>query len=465
MPANPLRSIPSVNELLENPRLRKLVDRISHNAVVTTVGSVLDEVRGEVQNAAAEKTLPSVSELADRIVRRVMETQESKIQPVINATGVLLHPELGGPPLADEAVRAIDAVARDYAAVDLEFSGGQRSSPQAAVARLLTEITGAEAATVLASKTGAMMLVSSVLSAGREMVVSRGQLIASEDGSRLSDLTSAGGALIREVGAANVTVPRDYEEAVGSKTGALLLVQQSSFSMVGFSRSVALKELVEIGRSRDVPVIHDLGYGGLLDLADLGFSGEPSAAQSILSGADLVLVDGAKLLGGPPCGIVLGRRSLVEKVERDKTACTLEVGSLLLAALEATLRLSTDIQTAQRGIPLLGLLGTSVENLRNRAGRLAPQLAASPAVAEANPQPGTTFLAGNPVPSHELPTCSIAVKPDGRSPERLAASLRSSTPPVLGRVEDDKLLVDLRSVLPRQDEKLVAVFNGLGSDQ
>ena len=463
MSPNPLRNVPSVNELLENPRLRKLVDRISHNAVVSTVRNVLDEVRNEVQSAAAEKTLPSVSELADRIVRRVMETEKLKLQPVINATGILLHPELGGSPLAEEAIAAISAVAGDYASVDLDLASGRQSPRAATVECLLKEITGAEAALVVNSKASAIMLTLFALAADREVIVSRGQLVATADSYSLSELMAASGAVLLEVGATNITRPHDYEQAIGEPTGALMLAHPSNFAVVGFSESVSLDELVEVGRRHELPVIHDIGYGGLIDLDELGFAGEPTAGESIQAGADLVLFGGDKLLGGPHCGIIVGQRPLVERIEEHLLSKTLRVDKLTLAALEVTLRLSRDPEKAIRAIPLLSLLCTSVDNLQNRAERLAPQLAAAEAVAEAEPVVATTYLAGVPVPTHELPTRCLAITPEGMSADRMAAALRSDTPPVVGRVRQDRLMLDLRSVLPRQDQGLVEAFSSLGS--
>jgi len=461
MSPNPLRNIPSVGELLENPALRKLVDRISHTTVVSTVRTVLDEVRNEVQNAAVEKTLPSVSELAERIARRVVESERSTLRPVINATGVLLHTGLGRAPLAEEAVEEMAAVARDYASVELDLATGRRSRRVLAVEGLLKEITGAEAALVVNNNAGATMLALSALAARREVIVSRGQLIEIGGSYRLPEVMAASGAVLREVGATNKTRPDDYLAAIGEKTAALMLVHPSNFVVVGFTESVRLETLVEIGRKHQLPVIHDAGSGALVDFQQFGFSDEPVASQSIKAGADLVLFSGDKLLGGPQCGILVGRRALVETIEKHPMSRALRVGKLTLAALGATLRIYRDPEKARRQIPLLHLLGTSVENLENRAGRLAPQLAATPAVDEAEPVAAVTFLGGGSVPTQQVPTWCVAVTPKATSVDRLAAALRAGTPAVVGRVQQDRLLLDLRSVMPRQDQALVAAFAAL----
>ena len=461
MAPNPLRKIPSVNELLESPPLGKLVDRLSHNVVVDGVRRFLDEMRHQMQSAAAEIAPASVTELAERVARRILQRQPPPLGPVVNATGILLHTGLGRAPLAEEALEEMAAVARDYANVELDLAGGQRSRRTLEVAALLGELTGAEAALVVNNNAGATMLSLAALAAGREVIVSRGQLIEIGGSYRLPDVMAASGAVLREVGTTNKTWIDDYDRAVTEQTAALMLVHPSNYVVAGFSESVGLEELVELGRRRKVPVIHDIGSGAMIDFARFGFAGEPVAPQSIKAGADLVLFSGDKLLGGPQCGIILGRQAPVEQIEKHPMARALRVGKLTLAALAATLRLYRDPERALRGIPLLELLGTSVENLKNRAERLAPQIAASGAAQSAEAVAGQTYLGGGSIPTQQLATWCVAVTPEGRSVDELAAALRSGKPPVIGRIEKDRLLLDLRSVMPRQDQSLVAALAAL----
>jgi len=461
MSPNPLRNIPSVNELLESPPLRGLVERISHNAVVSTVRTALDELRNEMQTAASERTLPSVSDLAERIAQRIVRHEVPSLRPVINATGILLHTGLGRAPLAEEAIEDMAAVARDYASVELDLTSGERSQRKLAVEGLLKELTGAEAAVVVNNNAGATMLTLSAVAAGREVIVSRGQLIEIGGSFRLPEVMAACGAVLREVGATNKTWLKDYTHAIGEQTGALLLVHPSNFVVVGFTADVDIAELVRLGRQHDVPVIHDVGSGAMLDFGQFGFSGEPVVKESIEAGADLVLFSGDKLLGGPQCGIVVGRKDLVQRVARHPMARALRVGKLTLAALAATLRLHRDPEKARRAIPLLHLLATSAENLKNRAERLAPQMAAAKAVAEAEAVSGVTYLGGGSIPTQGLSTWCVALKPSSSSVDRLAAALRTGTPSVVGRVQQDRLWLDLRSVLPRQDAQLVAAVEAL----
>jgi L-seryl-tRNA(Ser) seleniumtransferase len=463
MSLNPLRNIPSVNDLLEYPRLRKLVDRISPGVVVSGVRAVLEEVRSEVQTAASEMTLPSLSELADRIARRVLETAHPGQIPVINATGVLLASHLGSPPLAAEAIAEMTTVAGEFASIELDLSTGQPARRGQAVETLLAELSGAEAALITSTRAGAAVLAVAALAAGREVIVSRGHLVAFAAGCRLAELIAAGGATLREVGATNLTRLDDYQRAIGERTAAMMLVHPSRSAVVGFSESVSLEQLVELARRREIPVVHDIGLGGLVKLDGIGPADQSTAAGSLQAGADVVILAGDQLLGGPASGIVLGSRSLIRSMSGHPMAEAFAADKLTLAALGATLRLWREPEKARRSIPLIGLLGTSVENLKNRAERLAPQLAETAAVARAKASPATSCLAGIPVASHQIPTWQIAVEPAGVTAERLAAALRLGSPPVVAVAEADRVLLDLRSVIPRQDMMLVEAFAGLAS--
>ena len=463
MSLNPLRNLPSVHELLESPPLKGLVDRLSHNTVVAKVRTVLDEMRREVQTAASEMSMPSVSDLAERIARRINEIETPRLRPVVNATGVLLHAGLGRAPLADEAIAEMAAVARDYASVELDLATGRRLRRGAAVEELLRELTGAEAALVVNNGSGATMLALAALAVGREVIVSRGQLIDSGGGCRLSEVIAGGGAVLREVGAANRIRLDDYTGAIGEQTAALMLVDPSNYTVVGSTESVSLEELVDAGRRHSLPVIHDIGLGALFDASPFGLRGQPTAGESIKAGADLVLFAGDKLLGGPQCGIIVGRKTLLEKLEQHPLARALRADKLTLAGLVATLRLYRNAEEVRLSIPLLRLLTTSVENLKNRAERLAPQAAATPSVAEAEAVAGTTYLSGASVPTQELATWCVALKPKTMSVDRLAAALRGGTPSVVGRIQQDRLVLDLRSVLPRQDVRSARGARGIGT--
>lgn len=465
MPTHLLRNLPSVNELLESPPLKGLVSRVSHNVVVTRVRSFLDDMRSEIQATAAEAKFPDIKELAQRIAERILEAEKPRLRPVINATGVLLHTGLGRAPLAEEAIVEMAAMARDYASVELDLASGQRSQRVVAVEGLLAELSGAEAALVVNNNAGATMLALASLANCREVIVSRGQLIEIGGSYRLPEVMETSGAILREVGTTNKTRTEDYQRAIGDCTAALLLVHPSNFVVAGFTESVPLADLVKLGRLKGLPVIHDIGSGALIDFAQFGFADEPMAAASIKQGADLVLFSGDKLLGGPQCGVIVGRRELVEQIARHPLTRALRVDKLTLAALAATLRLYRDPEQAKRRIPLLQLLSAPLDNLRTRAERLAPQMAASKAIASADAVEDVTYLGGGAVPTQKLATWCVALTPAEMSVDRLAARLRTGQTAVVGRVREERLYLDLRTVFPRQDLDLVAAVQAVGESQ
>ena len=458
-----LRKIPSVTELLESPQLQPLVDRVSHNVVVDGVRTFLDDMRHELQHKAADLNIPPMSELAERIARRILQGEKAPLRPVINATGILLHTGLGRAPLAEAAIEEMVAMARDYASVELDLETGARSHRMAAVEPLLRSLTGAEAALVVNNNAGATLLALAALATGREVIVSRGQLVEIGGSYRLPDVMAASGAILREIGTTNKPHAHDFTDAIGENTAALMRVHTSNYRIVGFSAEVPLAEMIRIAHQHDLPLIDDIGSGALIDFAAFGCDREPTASASIREGADIVLHSGDKLLGGPQCGVILGRRELVERMTRHPLARALRVDKLTLAALSATLRLYRDEKRAVRDIPLLQLLSTSVENLQNRAERLAPQLAACDAIESAEPVEDVSQLGGGSAPMHDISTWCVALRGAGRNVDDLSRALRTGSVPVIPRVAHDRLLLDLRSVFPRQDRQLVEAVESLGS--
>jgi L-seryl-tRNA(Ser) seleniumtransferase len=458
MSPNPLRNLPSVHELLETPAVRSLLDRIHRSAAVSTVKTVLDEVRREVQTAAADWTLPNASDLAERIAKRLAEGEPSLLRPVINATGVWLDQGLGRAPLAEAAIVAMAAIARDYASIDWNCTTGEMLCRNVVVEGLLCELTGAEAAFVVGNNAGATMLATAALAHDREVLVSRGQLIELDGGYRLPEIIATVGARLHEVGAINQTTLEDYERAIGDSTAAMMLVHAGN----GTSKSVSIESLVELGRRHQISVIHNLGSGTLIDLQPFGIESQPLVGASIRAGADAVLLSGDKLLGGPQGGIILGRKALIEKMERHPIARAVRVDKVTLAGLIATLQIYRKPERARVEIPILRLLTTSADNLKNRAERLAPQASATSAIAQAEAVSRVARLDWSASPTCELPTWCVALKPATMSAEELAAALRSSAIPIVSRIEEDRVLLDLRTVLPRHDLQLISALESLG---
>ena len=460
--SNVLRNIPSVNELLDSPALRNLIDRASRNVVVTGVRSFLENLRTEVQNATADVKVPTPHELAERIAHWISAEASANLRPVINATGIILHTGLGRAPLAETAIQAVVDMARGYSSLEVDVATGQRSQRVHDVERLLRKLTGAEAATVVNNNAGATLLTLAAVAAGREVLVSRGQLVEIGGSFRLPEVMEFSGAKLREVGTTNKTRIGDYQTAIRPETAALMRVHTSNFSIVGFTEQASLAELVELGRHRDLPVIDDIGSGALHDFSGYGVTGEPVATESIKAGADVVLFSGDKLLGGPQCGLIIGRKSLLQKITAHPLMRALRVDKLTLAALLATLDLHQDHELAARSLPVLTLLTTPLANLQNRAERIAPQLAACPLVAGAEAIAGQACLGGGSVPGQEIPTWCVALQPARGNADALAQALRTSLPSIFGRIQKDRVLLDLRTVFPSQDLPLVEAIQKLG---
>ncbi len=456
---NVLRNIPSVNELLDRPPLKNLIDRANRTVVVSGVRDFLETLRNDVASAASE--IPGPAELAERIAEWISTAETPRLRPVINATGILLHTGLGRAPLASEAIEAIDDLAHGYASLEVDLDDGKRSQRYQAVERLLCKLTGADAAVVVNNNAGATLLVLAAMAQGREVIVSRGQLVEIGGSYRLPDVMQAGGVVLREVGTTNKTRISDYESALGEETAALMKVHTSNYLIKGFTEQASLEELIALARKHHVPVIDDIGSGAMVDLSKYGIQNEPMASDSIKAGADLVLFSGDKLLGGPQCGIIIGKKDAVKKAIKHPLARALRVDKTTLAALAATLRLYQDPELAEQRVPFLSMLSTPIENLRHRAEHLAPQLASLSAVSAAEVCESEAFIGGGSVPTQRIATVCVALAPQDLSVDEFARALRMGTPSVFGRVQDEQLLLDLRTVFPEQDADLLSAVQSL----
>ncbi len=448
---NPLRSLPSVNELLTSPTVKNLVDRASHNTVVAAARRVLDDVRQQVKTATSETSVPTASELVDRISDWIQQHDRAVLVPVVNGTGVLLHTGLGRAPLCRSAIEAVEQMTRGYCSLEVDVESGQRSQRNQCVESDLLEVTGAEASAVVNNNAAATLLTLSALAQGKEVIVSRGQLVEIGGNFRLPDVMTACGATLREVGTTNKTRISDYEEAINENTAAIMLVHPSNYRVVGFTESVALEDLVRLGNKHQIPVVDDIGSGALIDFTRYRLTDEPHAPTSIKKGADLVLFSGDKLVGGPQAGIICGKRKWVEKLTRHPMMRAMRVDKMTLAALAATLRLYRDDKQAQVNIPLLAMLETSVENLKLRADRLQMQLAPLKHFESLESVATSSTLGGGTLPTQQIDSWGLRVVGKGISPGRLAQSLRNGQPSIFGRVSEDAFWIDLRTVSPEED--------------
>ena len=443
------RSLPTVSELLESPQIKKLLDSASHNTVVTGVQTFLDQMRTEIQ--AAADNAPSVTDLADRIAKWMSRGASSGIHSVINATGMLLSDELGGAPLAADALEHAVTTTGGYCDVS---RGGAAS-----VESQLQQLTGAEAALVVAQPAGAALLAAT-LAAGKQALISRSE-VTSFGNSRVVRISEQSGATLREVGSIHECLLSDYRESITSEAGIVLRVESNRFQTLGDSRSVSRSELAGLAHRRHLPFIVCNEVGTLVDLQKYGLPG--STVQQILSdGADLVVLSGHQMLGGPPCGIIVGRRELVKRVRQHPLADMIAASKLTLAALDGTLALYQSPDTLEEKLPILRLLSTTAANLRHRAERLAPQLQSLDSVREAAPLDDVACLT-SAVPQQQVNTCCVAIYPAVLSAEEFADRLRRQAPSVWPRVHNGQVLLDLRTVMPGDDELLVEAIRNVGN--
>lgn len=451
------RQLPSVDKLLSRPEVAAAIAEHSRPLAVEAARQELDEARRAI---AAGGRVPGVDDLARAVAERVAETASVSLRPVVNATGVIINTNLGRAPLSDEAVRAMAEVSRQYSNLEYDLESGERGSRHVHVENLLCRLTGAEAGLVVNNNASAVLLALTALATGREVVISRSQLVEIGGGFRVPDVMRQSGAALVEVGTTNRTYRRDYEERIGPNTALLMRVHPSNFRVVGFTNEVPLSELVELGAQYRLPVLDDLGSGALLDTSVFGMAHEPTPQESVRAGAGLVCFSGDKLLGGPQAGIVVGRKDLVEHLRRHPLARAVRIDKSTLAGLQVTLNHYLRGEALEK-VPVWRMISAPLPELERRATAWAEALAGAKLVAEVVDSQST--VGGGSLPGETLPTRALAVRPspdwqDAPSLDELAARLRRGKVPVVGRIERDRLLLDPRTVLPGQDELIPAAL-------
>jgi L-seryl-tRNA(Ser) seleniumtransferase len=452
---NPFRNLPSVNEIIESRPVVELGQRHAHELIVAAVRDELADVRRRLGAGEAVDGAMAAEQVAARVAARLDRELRPKLRPVINATGIVLHTNLGRAPVAEEAARAAYEAARGYLNLELDLETGKRSSRQSAIREWVCRLTGAESATAVNNNAAATVIALRALCQGREVIVSRGQLIEIGGSFRIPDIMAVSGATLREVGTTNITRLADFERAVGPNTGALMQIHTSNYRVSGFTKSVALADLVGLGRKHNLPVIDDVGSGALLDFARFGFTGEPVARDSITAGADLVLFSGDKLLGGPQAGILAGKQEYIQKIEKDPLMRAFRLDKMTLAALEATLRLYLNEERALRDVPGLRMLGTPPAELKQRADALAGRLRGIEALRSVDVVEDVAYVGGGSLPDQTMPTWVVEIAARDLSDADLSYRLRTGTPAVMGRVRDGKVVLDVRTVFPDQADALV----------
>ncbi len=463
MSDNLFRKLPKVDQVLAEPAVQALASTYAHERIVTAVRDEISDLRELVKQGQDPDGRAEPAAVAQRVSERLHRDFRPKLRRVLNATGIVLHTNLGRAPIAEEAAQAAYEAARGYLNLELDLESGKRSSRQVAFRDWVCQLTGAESATAVNNNAAATVIVLRALCQGKEVVISRGQLIEIGGSFRIPEIMAVSGALLREVGTTNITRLADYEKAIGPATGALMQVHTSNYRVTGFTKAVSLADLVGLGKKYNLPVLDDVGSGALLDFNRFGFEGEPVARASIAAGADLVLFSGDKLLGGPQAGIIAGRKQWIQKIEKDPLMRAFRLDKMTLAALDATLRLYLHEERALRDIPVLRMLGTPLTELRQRAESLAERLRELPALRTVRALEDVAYVGGGSLPDQAMKTWVVEVEAAALSDAELAYRLRTGTPAVMGRLRDGKLVLDVRTVFPQEEPLLIeAIQNVIG---
>ena len=446
---NLLRKLPGIDRILEQARSDPFFEAVPKTLLTRVTRSVVDGLRKAVIDDMASIGEDDLAE--DQVLVRLKLHLDCEmmpsLRPVVNATGVVVHTNLGRSLLAEAAVENVARISSRYSNLEFDLVKGARGLRYAAIEGILCEISGAEAAMAVNNNAAAVLLCLDTLARGKEAVVSRGELVEIGGSFRIPDVMARSGARLREVGTTNRTHLRDYEQAIGDETGLLMKVHTSNFSVVGFTKAVPARELAELGRKHGLPVMEDLGSGSFIDLAAFGMTREPTVQESVAAGIDVVTFSGDKLLGGPQAGLIVGRKPILDAVKKNPLTRALRIDKMTLAALEATLRIYRDPQKAVHAIPTLRMLTVPLAEIERRAERFVEMAAAgAPARLSILMLDGSSKVGGGALPLQELPTRCVGLEIDGISANAIERRMREHVPPVIGRIEADRFLLDFRTV-------------------
>ena len=445
---SPYRTLPGVDALLSDPRIVPLVEQRSRRLILDFIRSALSDARRAI---AAGAPAPS----ADDIIAAVAAQAHAYARPwprrLINATGVVLHTNLGRAPLSHATIAAIQAAAQGYSELELDLASGRRGSRQARISELVSRATGADAALVVNNNASAVMLGLAAIAAGKEVIVSRGEAVEIGGGFRVPDVLRQSGATLVEVGTTNRTYARDYETAITPSTGALLAVHASNFRVMGFTHTPQIAELVDVGNRHSIPVLHDLGSGCLLDTTAFGLAHEPMPQESVSAGVGLSFFSGDKLLGGPQAGIIAGKRELIDIVARHPLARAMRIDKLSMAGLAATLMHYISGE-AIAAVPIWQMIAAPSDALQSRANQWATALGESASIAESR-----STIGGGSLPGETLPSWVTAIdcRAVNGGADEIAKRMRQANAPVIGRIESERVLLDPRTVMPTEDDALL----------
>lgn len=454
--------IPKVDDILNEHRIKILLEEVPRTLVLDAVRANIEDIRRQIvqlPDSEIEKFFIDDEELIRRILHDVTAKNRMSLTKAINATGVVLHTNLGRALLSDAIKEEVWSVASNYSTLEIDIKTGKRGSRYIHVEEVVTKLTGAESALVVNNNAAAVMLVLGTIGKNKEIIVSRGQLVEIGGSFRVPEVMEQSGAKLKEVGTTNKTHYFDYERAIGEETAALLKVHTSNYKILGFTEEVDLKDLVQLGKKYNIPVIEDIGSGTLIDFSKYGFVKEPTVQESIDAGADIVTFSGDKLLGGPQAGIIVGKKKYIDLMKKNPMTRAFRVDKMTLAALEATLRLYLDEQEAIKKIPTLHMLTMQKEEIEEKAERLYRLLTEkiSPSFT-VEKQKGFSQVGGGSMPLAELPTLLIHVKSRIFSVNQLEKMLREYKIPIIARIQEDQLILDVRTIKEREFDIIVEAF-------
>ncbi len=465
---NPYRGLPSVDSLLRHETVSALAGQVSDDQLTAYVRAVIDGARDRIASGEADMPVDvevldtevfNAEALASEVVARVRQTSTPSLVSVINASGVIIHTNLGRAPLSEETIAAMEAVSRGYSNLEFDLDEGERGSRYTHLEPALRQLTGAEAAIAVNNNASALLLILSVFAeqraegeAPREVIISRGQAVEIGGGFRIPDVMAQSGVRLVEVGTTNRTYLRDYERAITPQTAAVMRVHASNFRVVGFTEAPSLRDLGRVAHEHGLALLDDLGSGCLLETTQFGLAAEPTVAQSLAAGADVCMFSGDKLLGGPQAGIIAGRGDLVEAARRHPLARAVRMDKTTIAGLHATL-LHYLRGEALTQVPVWRMIAAPVEEIEARAKRWKRSLGGTAKVVD-----GRSMVGGGSLPEESLPTKLLSVAGKGAWVTGLARRLRAGEPPVVGRIESDALLLDPRTVAPAEDAELIAAM-------
>ena len=449
-----LRQLPSIDELMNTAQAKQLCELHDREVVVNAARTVVDQIRSKI--VKGEKPPEDIGTLIEAYL-------EKKFAPsltnAVNAAGIILHTGLGRAMLPQAAVDAIQNAIQGYCTLAVDIETGQRGSRDSHVSDLLCELTGAEAATIVNNNAAATMLILNTLAKGKEVIVSRGQLVEIGGSFRMPDVMEASGAILKEVGTTNKTHLKDYAAAINENTGAILRVHQSNYRIVGFTEEPGIAELAKLAKEHDLPLIDDLGSGALIDLNRFRIEREPMVQDSIKAGADVVCFSGDKLIGGPQSGIIVGKAAVVEKIKKNQLMRALRVGKMTVAGMEATLKLFLDKSRLTREHPTYRMLSLSPADLEPRVKAVADKL--SKIKAEVGVVDGSSQVGSGSVPAETMPTKLLSVRPNKISADSLAKKLRRHNPPIFARLHQEAVLFDFRTIQPDEDVLVVKALKDI----